>query len=561
MKFNEMKYERPKLEDIKEKYESFKEKMKNASNGKELIDTIKEFSKFEKEIGTLYTLVSVRHSIDTRDEFYKEENDYWDEISPVMSNYYSEIAKVILNSKYKDEVEKEIGKHYLDLLECSLVIEEKAIPYLQKENSLITKYDNLIANSEIEFEGKTYTLTQMGPLLQDTNRERRKAAYKARWDFFKENMETIDNIYDEMVKVRHEMAKELGYKDYVEFRYKQLSRTDYTREEVKRYREKILKNITPLVVELNKIQKEELGIEDFKFYDKPIEFTEGTPRPMGDKDYIVGKAKHMYEELSKETGEFFNFMISNDLMDLNAQPGKMGGGYCTSFDAYKSPFIFANFNGTKGDVEVVTHEAGHAFQNYMSQDKEIVEYIWPTYESCEIHSMSMEFLTWPWMKDFFENEDKFKFAHLKGAISFLPYGVTIDHFQHWVYENPTATPEERRNKFHEIEMIYQPDLDYDNEFLEKGGYWFTQSHVFSAPFYYIDYTLAQVLAFEYLIKSLEDPKKTLDEYITLCKAGGEESFFNLIEIGKLKNPMTTDVLDEIKPKLENILKELKEKIS
>ncbi len=561
MKFNEMKYERPDIQEVKDKFESFKERIDNAKDGNELVQTIKEFSVFQKKLGTLGSLVSVRHSIDTRDEFYEKENDFFNENSPIFSNLYSEVAKSILNSKFKDDVAKEIGQHYLDLLECSLVVEEKAIPYLQKENDLISKYDKLIANSEIEFEGKKYTLTQMGPLLQDTNRDRRKAAYNARWNFFKENQETIDNIYDEMVKVRHEMAKALGYKDYIEFRYKQLCRTDYGREEVANYREKILKNITPLVVELNKIQAKELGIDDFKFYDKPIEFTDGTPKPMGDKDYIVSKAKNMYEELSKETGEFFNFMIDNDLMDLVAQPGKMGGGYCTSFDQYKAPFIFANFNGTKHDVEVVTHEAGHAFQNFMSQDKEIDEYIWPTYESCEIHSMSMEFLTWPWMKEFFENEDKFKFSHLKGAISFLPYGVTIDHFQHWVYENPEASPEERRKKFHEIEKIYQPDLDYENEFLDNGGYWFTQGHVFSAPFYYIDYTLAQVLAFEYLIKYLEDDKKTLDEYITLCKAGGSESFFKLIEIGKLKNPMTTDVLDEIKPKLEKILEELKEKIS
>ncbi len=556
-----MKYERPDIKEVKDKFESFKERIDNAKDGSELVETIKEFSVFQKELGTMGSLVSVRHSIDTRDEFYEKENDFFNENSPIFSNLYSEVAKSILNSKFKEVVAKEIGQHYLDLLECSLVVEEKAIPYLQKENDLISKYDKLIANSEIEFEGKKYTLTQMGPLLQDTNRERRKAAYNARWNFFKENQETIDNIYDEMVKVRHEMAKALGYKDYIEFRYKQLCRTDYGREEVANYREKILKNITPLVVELNKIQAQGLGIEDFKFYDKPIEFTDGTPKPMGDKDYIVKKAKGMYEDLSKETGEFFNFMIDNDLMDLVAQPGKMGGGYCTSFDMYKAPFIFANFNGTKHDVEVVTHEAGHAFQNFMSQDKEIDEYIWPTYESCEIHSMSMEFLTWPWMKDFFENEDKFKFSHLKGAISFLPYGVTIDHFQHWVYENPEATPEERRKKFHEIEKIYQPDLDYENEFLENGGYWFTQGHVFAAPFYYIDYTLAQVLAFEYLIKYLEDDKKTLDEYIELCKAGGSESFFKLIEIGKLKNPMTTDVLDEIKPKLEKILEDLKDKIS
>jgi len=245
------------------------------------------------------------------------------------------------------------------------------------------------------------------------------------------------------------------------------------------------------------------------------------------------------------------------LMDLVAKPKKRVGGYCTSLDKYKSPFIFSNFNGTKGDIDVITHEAGHAFQCYMSQYQLLPEYVWPTYESAEIHSMSMEFLTWPWMELFFgKNANKFKYSALKGALTFIPYGVTIDHFQHYVYENPNATPEERRKKYHELELIYKPDLDYDNDFYDSGAFWFAQGHVFWAPFYYIDYTLAQVCAFQYLLKYLDNKEETLKEYITLCKAGGSESFFKLLEIGKLKNPMNTDILEEIVPKLEELLKNI-----
>ncbi len=218
------------------------------------------------------------------------------------------------------------------------------------------------------------------------------------------------------------------------------------------------------------------------------------------------------------------------------------------------PFIFANFNGTAADIDVVTHEAGHAFQNYMSQSMLLPEYIWPTYEACEIHSMSMEFLTWPYMDLFFgDKAEKFKFGALTNAINFIPYGVTIDHFQHFVYENPNATPAERRQKYHELELLYRPTLDYDDDFLSGGTFWFAQGHVYSMPFYYIDYTLAQVCAFQYLLKSLEDPKRTMEEYITLCKAGGSASFFELIEIGKIKNPMTTSVLEDIMPALQKVI--------
>ncbi len=266
----------------------------------------------------------------------------------------------------------------------------------------------------------------------------------------------------------------------------------------------------------------------------------------------------MYRELSIETGDFFDFMIENELMDLVAKPKKCVGGYCTSFDKYKSPFIFSNFNGTKGDIDVITHEAGHAFQCYMSQYQLLPEYIWPTYDAAEIHSMSMEFLTWPWMELFFgKNANKFKYSALKGALTFIPYGVTIDHFQHYVYENPNATPAERRKKYHELELMYEPDLDYDNDFYDSGAFWFSQGHVFWAPFYYIDYTLAQVCAFQYLLKYLDNKEETLKEYITLCKAGGSESFFKLLEIGNLKNPMNTEILEEITPKLEELLNSIK----
>lgn len=557
MKFHEMPYRRPDVEQVKSYYKQIKSDIESADSAEKQIEVIYRYAQFKKELETAVSLVGVRYSIDTTDKFYEAENDFFNENSPIFETLEVEVYKTICNSRFKKELEKEFGSHYFKLLECSLVLNETAIPYMQKENDLVTKYNKLLATSKIEFRSKTYTLTQMAPLLQNTDRAFRFEAYKAKNNFFKEHQEEFDSIYDELVKIRTEMAKALGYENYIELQYKLLNRTDYNHEDIARYREKILHSFTPFAVELRKKQAKSLGIDDFKYYDIACQFKDGNPNPLGDETFIIEHAKKMYEELSKETGEFFNFMIDNELMDLVAKPGKQSGGYCTSFDLYKSPFIFSNFNGTKGDIDVITHEAGHAFQTYMSQDAKLPEYIWPTYEACEIHSMSMEFLTWPFMEYFFgENTTKFKYSALRSAITFLPYGATIDHFQHFVYENPDATPAERRAKYHELELMYQSDLDYDDEFLEGGTYWFAQGHVFSTPFYYIDYTLAQVCAFQYLIKYLEDPAKTLDEYITLCKAGGSDSFFRLMEIGKIENPMTSSVLEDIVPKLKEILHSL-----
>ena len=558
MKFKDMPYIRPDIEVILANIDETDKKLKNAQSADEQIQILKEYDEREKDFQTLYNLCLIRHTINTADEFYEKENAFFDENLPAVMAKSVEIAKTICSSPFRKELEEKIGKHYFDLKECSLALNDKAVPYMQKENELITEYSKIIAGSQIEFRGKTYTITQMAPLLQNPDRTFRKEAYRANNRFFEEHLEDFDRIYDEMVKVRTEMAKALGYENYIELRYKLLNRTDYNAEDVAAYREKILKSFTPLAVKLRKEQAERLGITDFKYYDIACDFKDGNSNPEGDADFIVENAQKMYRELSRETGEFFDFMVENELMDLVAKKGKRAGGYCTSLDKYKSPFIFSNFNGTRGDIDVITHEAGHAFQNYMSQNMPFSEYIWPTYEACEIHSMSMEFLTWPWMELFFgDNADKFRYSALKSAIIFLPYGATIDHFQHYVYENPDATPEERRKKYHEIEKMYQPDLDYDDEFLNKGTYWFRQGHVFNDPFYYIDYTLAQVCAFQYLLKYLENREKALDEYITLCKAGGSQSFFKLMEIGKLKNPMTTSVLEETGPELEKVLHSIK----
>ncbi|MFQ9333307.1 MAG: M3 family oligoendopeptidase, partial [Finegoldia magna] len=348
---------------------------------------------------------------------------------------------------------------------------------------------------------------------------------------------------------------------YIEYQYKSLMRTDYDKNDVAKYREFVKKYVTPVYLELRKKQSKRIGIEDMKAYDNNVMFTDGNAKPHGEKDFLVDNAKKMYSELSPETKKFFDFMYERELFDLESKKGKEGGGYCTTIEDYESPFIFANFNGTTHDVEVMTHEAGHAFQSYTSMDGRIFEYIWPTFEACEIHSMSMEFLTWPWMELFFEEEtDKFKFSHLDGAISFIPYGVTIDHFQHFVYENPDCTPEERKAKYHEIELMYRPNLDYDDEFLEKGTWWYRQGHIFNNPFYYIDYTLAQVCAFQFLLKSRKNREEAFKDYLEICKVGGSQSFFGIMKSGNIKNPMNDGVLEEILPQLLEILDEIEKEL-
>lgn len=556
MKFNEYKYEHLDLEKIKKEFSELIESFEKAENVKGQIIALDKIIKLRNHIETMQTLVSVRHSIDTNDEFYDKENEYMDEISPILFGFTNDFYKALVNSKFKDELIQKYGKFLFDLAENTLkTFSPEIIPDAQEENRLSSKYSKLIASAKIDFDGKELNLSQMVPYTQSKDRNVRIEAAKKVAQFFAENQDEFDNIYDSLVKVRTRMAQKMGYKNFVEFGYKQLSRLEYDAKMVEGYRKQVLENIVPLHTELRKRQGKRLGVDKLKFYDEAIKFNSGNADPHGSPEWILNNGKTMYKELSKETDEFFTFMTENNLLDLLSKKGKMSGGYCTYIPEHKAPFIFANFNGTSHDIDVLTHEAGHAFQVYQSRGFEVPEYLWPSYEACEIHSMSMEFLTWPWMNLFFENDtDKYKFIHLSEALLFIPYGVTVDEFQHWVYENPEATPKERREKWIEIEKKYLPTRDYGEiEELKNGIFWFRQGHIFSSPFYYIDYTLAQVCAFQFWIKSRENREKAWKDYLNLCKLGGSKPFFELMKSANLKNPFEEGTLAFVIPKIKEYL--------
>ena len=556
MKFNEYKYEHLDLEKIKKEFSELIESFEKAENVEGQVNAFDEIIKLRNHIETMQTLVSVRHSIDTNDEFYDKENEYMDEISPILFGFTNDFYKALVNSKFKDELVQKYGKFLFDLAENTLkTFSPEIIPDAQEENRLSSKYSKLIASAKIDFDGKELNLSQMVPYTQSKDRNIRIEAAKKVAQFFAENQDEFDNIYDSLVKVRTRMAQKMGYKNFVEFGYKQLSRLEYDAKMVEGYRKQVLENIVPLHTELRERQGKRLGVDKLKFYDEAIKFNSGNADPHGSPEWILNNGKTMYKELSKETDEFFTFMTENNLLDLLSKKGKMSGGYCTYIPEHKAPFIFANFNGTAHDIDVLTHEAGHAFQVYQSRSFDVPEYLWPTYEACEIHSMSMEFLTWPWMNLFFQNDtEKYKFIHLSEALLFIPYGVTVDEFQHWVYENPEVTPQERREKWLEIEKKYLPTRDYgEADELKNGIFWFRQGHIFSSPFYYIDYTLAQVCAFQFWIKSREDREKAWQDYLNLCKLGGSKSFFELMKSANLKNPFEEGTLASVIPKIKEYL--------
>ena len=557
MKFSEIEYIQLNFEEIKERYINLIKELKKTKTCKEALDIIKKINEIDTEFATYSTLASIRNSIDTSDEKYEKAQEFFDEVSPQYQELATNYYKVLISSPFKDELVNELGSLLFNQIDLSLkTFKPEIIEDLIEENKLSTEYSKLIASAKIEFDGKVLNLSQLGPYAESLDRDVRKAASLARGKWFYEHMTEIDEIYDKMVKVRTRMAKKLGYENYVQLGYDKLGRTDYTPEDVKNYRKQIFESIVPVAQELFAKQMKRIGIENPMPYDYSLNFLSGNAKPFGDTKEKVMNAMKMYDELSNETSSFFRFLVENELMDLETKPSKQGGGYCTYLPKFQMPFIFSNFNGTSGDIDVLTHEFGHSFQVYSSKDIPIPEYIWPTMEACEIHSMSMEFFAYPWMDLFFGKDDeKYKYAHLKGAITFVPYGAAVDEFQTFVYENYDATPKERREKWLEIHQKYEPHLKFNElDYYKEGLRWFAQAHIFNSPFYYIDYTLAQICAFQFKNMMDEDREKAWNTYVKLCKLGGSKSFLNLLKEVGLMNPFIDGCI-------EKTIKPLKEKMN
>ncbi|MFU8786843.1 MAG: M3 family oligoendopeptidase [Candidatus Izemoplasmataceae bacterium] len=556
MKFQDYVYKRPDMEAFKAEFTAALDQFINANTVDAQEAAMDTINQLRFNFNTMHTLASVKHTIDTKDEFYDKEEEFFNENSPIFSQLNNLYYKALTNATFADALKERKGTLLFDQAEQSLkTFKDEILPLLQEENKLTSAYQKLLAGAEIDFEGEKRNLSQMAPFAQSKDRAMRKNASSAVSNWFSENEKTLDELYDKLVKIRVETAEKLGYPSFTELAYDRLGRLDYGKEEVANYRKQVLENIVPLVQELVDRKGERLGIKNMMSYDLSLDFLSGNPTPKGGKDWMVERAHKMYSEMSDETRTFFEFMLDKNLMDLEAKKGKAGGGYCTYIPNYQSPFIFANFNGTKHDVDVLTHEAGHAFQVFSSRHHEVPEYLWATLEASEIHSMSMEFFAWPWINLFFEEDtEKYKFSHLSGSLTFIPYGVAVDEFQHEIYANPNLTPDERKSLWREIEKKYLPYKQYDNDdFLERGGFWFRQGHIFSAPFYYIDYTLAQVCAFQYWVRDQENHEEAWNSYVKLCQAGGSKPFVGLIKLAGLKNPFEDGTIAKTVPKIKAYL--------
>ncbi len=538
--FRDMPYARPDMEALKAQYRRTIDTLHAAAAYEEAKAAFFSLQSAEESVSTMGSLCHVRNTIDTTDAFYEGEVKWFREQNAALIPLRKEYQAALAGSPFRLRFEAEFGQQMFRMVDAALkTADERIIPDVIREGELTQQYQKDSAMAVTEFRGRKVNFYGLLKHMESTDRQERRDAFHAWAALYERISPRLDAQYDELVHLRTGMAHTLGFESYTDLAYLQRRRFDYTQADAARFRGQVKKIITPAVAEICERQRQRLGVDKLRYYDEALIFPEGNADPEGTMGELIQKAQEMYREMSPETGEFFDFMVKYGLFDLQTRPGKRMGGYMTSFPGYKAPFIFSNFNGTSADVKVLTHEAGHAFQGYLAMRSIPVRMLGgSTSEINEIHSMSMEQFAYPWAESFFgKNSEKYLTAHLIQALSVIPYMCCVDEFQHRVYEKPDMTAHERRQVWRSIEKEYMPWRDYDGvPFLEEGGVWMQKQHIFLYPFYYIDYALARMCAFQYYGRAKTDRAAAWQDYLRLCRAGGTRGYFELLEVGNLLNP-------------------------
>ncbi len=546
--FNDIRVETPDVEKVSAAYTQLREDWEAGPDARARLAVFREWDALRRRLASWQAMTKLRFDQDTTSAERKAQREHLDEISPKLTALETEMQRLLLASPHRKDLEDALGSHLLKLWEADITSFTPAIEAdLTQESNLESRYTELMAGARLEIDGKRVNLAGIEPYTQSPDRAMRHRAQLARAEFFAAHAAEFDRIYDELVRVRHAMATKLGFSDFTGLGYKRMHRVDFDQADVERYREQVARHIVPLADEIVRRRGKALGLAETAYWDEGQSSPSGNPGPEGDHDWIVARGREALAQVHPEIGEFYAMMVERRLVDLRNRDGKAGGGYCTGFPDYGMPYIFANFNGTHGDVHVLVHEMGHAFQDWRSRTLPAYDYLTPTYESAEIHSMSMEYLTAPFMERFFGHDaERYRRQQLEDALLFLPYGVSVDHFQHLVYAAPDTSPAERHRMWQQVEARYLPWRRYgDLTHFASGGLWQAKEHVYHVPFYYIDYTLALCCALQFWVRSREDYEQAVADYIALCARGGEAAFRDLVRSANLSSPFEDGTLARV----------------
>jgi M3 family oligoendopeptidase len=546
--FGELVVEKVDVGEYEQQLQALVDRFVVATSFEEQDAVLQDANQLKAAFISLGSLTYFRYMVDTTDPQNQEKMNAIRELEPILEERLSRLNASLLLSEHRSQLEGKWGRQLFRLAEIAQKkVSSEVVQDLQEESKWSNQYLQVIGSAKIHFDGEERTIPQMGPYLSSTDRAVRLRAYKATENWYASKEAEFDQIMGELIRVRTTIAKKLGYVSFVDVGYARMQRMDYGREQVERFRAQVKTSLVPLVAALKERQRKRLGVDVLRFHDETVQFQTGNAKLGGDAEWVIARTQQMFAEMSPETNAFFTAMLKHEMMDLLSKKGKMSGAFAGCLPVQEMPYIFANFRGTKKDVEDFIHEAGHAFQMYQSRHFKVVDYYFPSSDACEIHSKGMELLSHPWMELFFaEDAEKFTYAHLSQFVEEICYVCAVDEFQHVLYEHPELTPTERKRKWREIEREYQPWQNYEGyESLEQGSYWHRQQHIFNFPFYYIDYALAGICALQLWAKANHDRAGVWQDYLNLCASGGSKSFLGLVAVANVISPFEDGCVEEV----------------
>jgi len=547
-------------------YEPFFEYLLNQEIDKTNINSwMKYWSDFSELIGEVGTDVYVATTVDTADEDAKNRfNTFLENVSENASSKNQILRKKLLESGcVPDNFEIPLRSIKSDVE----LFREDNLPLMTNDSKLSKEYDAIIGAQTVEWEGKEITITQLGPVLLETNRERREKAWRLASQRRLKDRSKINEVWKKTLQVRIDIAKNADHDNYRSWRWEYLNRFDYTPEDCLNFHSAIEKVVMPFVKKLIKKRKNELGLDILKPWDLSVDSLNRAPlKPFKDAAELEEKCHNIFNAVDSELGNHFKIMREEKLLDLANRKGKAPGGYCTEYYHRRVPFIFMNAVGTHNDVQTMLHEGGHAFHVFESNKLPYSAQRDVGMEFAEVASMSMELLSAPYLtKEYggFYEEDEAKRArieHLEKTIMFLPYMAVVDAFQHWVYTNPEKAmiPNNCDIKWTELWNRFQVYDDLDSSEFEDviATGWHNKLHLFHVPFYYVEYGMAQLGAIQVWGNALENQKEAVRQYRHALSLGGNATLPDLFEAAGAKFEFGEDMLQYAIDLVETNLREL-----
>lgn len=561
--FNRIKYERIDFDDTKLLIKKLISDLKAAKTFKSYISIVDKITSIQSHIEEMADYADIRNMRDLTDEYYKDEIEYWNSMKPNFDLLFLPFYEEINNSRFKELLLKRMPNNLFKIIEYQIrITSDKNIELLKRENELKNQYRNL-NNSKIHYDGEDKNINYITGLFSNKDRTIRKKAHDAINDFYYHHRDEYTDILFELINVRNEIAKNLGFNNYVQYSLYKHKRIGYDYIDIEKFRNNIVHYIIPLCEKLNNWQKHELGLEELKYYDTT--FFNEMPKLKVYGENLLNKLRKSFIEVDNDLSNLYNDMLDNNYIDFIKKDNKVNFSITNYLTERGIPVITGNYKNSYLDVQTTTHEMGHSFQKYCVSIKD-KEYIvspllkYPNMEIAEMFSFGMELIMMSHVNDLFEDGDdkKYRFMKIYNLVVNLPYICMVDEFQQLIYSSYNLKKDDIKKIWRKLVTKYHLEKNNNGHMnLDDGGYFYRQSHIYLDPFYYIDYALSYVGAFAIW--------NSCHNNITIFKEiGGVASYFSfeyLIDKYHMPNPFDKDTVKNIAVILEKNMMELKENIN